>query len=109
MAEINDVTAKGLQAMQPNKGTKKSSSNAEAAPEPRQKDRVEIEGAATQKTEEPQPKVDQKDMDRYIKMLEDMPDVRDEEVARVEAILAEDGYGEAVLSEVAERIIEEEF
>ena len=48
-----------------------------------------------------------KDMDRYIRLLQDMPDVREDEVARVEAILAEDGYGPDAIRGVVDELIKD--
>lgn len=109
MTEINDITAKALQQLQPKKTSKRSTPKEEStAPAPREQDSVEI-GGPTAVPEKSDVNVTEEELKRYTQLLQQMPDVRDGEVARVQAILEEDGYGTDVLSEVVDRIIEEEF
>lgn len=76
---------------------------------PSPQDKVEIGTGAQQaapKGEDPV-SVSKEEIQRYTEMLKAMPDVRQEEVDRVEAILAEDGYGPEAISVVVDRLMNE--
>ena len=49
----------------------------------------------------------QKDIKKYTAMLMEMDDVREDEVQRVRQILEGDGYGEEVLPQLIDRLLEE--
>lgn len=71
-------------------------------------DTVEITGKphtanATEDTEKVN--IKPQDLQRYTQMLMDMPDIDEDKVAEVEAILAGDGYDESVLPIVVEGIL----
>ncbi len=108
MAEINDITAKAPQNAQLKKTAKQSLEGEDLkATTPREPDRVEIRGSEAGNPEKDDVTVSEEDLKRYTAMLTAMPDSRDDEVARVEAILAEDGYGPDAIAGVANALINE--
>ena len=111
MADINEITAKGLQPLQPGKAKAKP---AEAASPkgmaPREKDRVEITGQPKAvKKPESDVSVSPQKLKEYTDKAMKLPDIDEKKVAEVKKILEEHGYGPDVFGVMAARILDEGF
>jgi len=90
--------------------SKKPENEALASPRPRDPDLVEISGtmpAAVNSPNQAKPDVTAQEMQRYTDLLKDMPDVRQEEIDRVQAVLADEGYGPEAISAIVDQLLEE--
>jgi hypothetical protein len=99
-----------LQAAQSQKARKKESPDPSGIVHAPLEDKVEI-GVTAAPVPDSKDKNDVKltsqQIERYTALLKEMPDIRQDEVDRVEAILAEDGYGSDAISVVVDRLISE--
>ena len=70
------------------------------------KDIVELSGSEKVQ-ESAQPKVDPEKMAKYLEIVQNMPDVREDEVARIHRILSEDGYGQEAIEGMLDSLLED--